>query len=55
MPTTCKSTQFQPLLDNEDLDKESVDDEQKKERRKEGKIASEMMDINEGYFVKKMS
>jgi hypothetical protein len=34
MPTKCKSKQFQPLSGNENLNEESVNDEQKKERRK---------------------
>jgi hypothetical protein len=33
MPTTCKNKQSQPLLDNENLDEKSVDDEHKKERK----------------------
>jgi hypothetical protein len=33
MHTPCRSSWSQPLLDNEDLDEELVDDEQKKERR----------------------
>jgi hypothetical protein len=34
MPTQPRSRQSQPLSDNEDLDEESSNDEQKKERRK---------------------
>jgi hypothetical protein len=37
MPTTCRSRRSQPLLDNENLDEKFVDDEQKKERRKNRK------------------
>jgi hypothetical protein len=32
MPTPCRSRRSQPLLDSEDLDEKSVDDEQKKEK-----------------------
>jgi len=34
MPTKCKSKQFQPLSGSENLNEESVNDEQKKEKRK---------------------
>jgi hypothetical protein len=37
MPTTRRSKRFQPLLDSEDSDEELVDEEQKKERRKNHK------------------
>jgi hypothetical protein len=33
MPTPRKTKRFQPLSNSEDLDEESIDDEQKKERR----------------------
>ncbi len=35
MHTPCKSRWSQPLLDSEDSDEELVDDEQKKERKKD--------------------
>jgi len=34
MPTKHRSKRFKPLLNSENLDEESVNDEQKKERRK---------------------
>jgi hypothetical protein len=37
MPTSCRSRRFQPLSNSEDLDEDFIDDEQKKERRKNRK------------------